>query len=366
MAEKSIAAVWEDEGTITLREFDLPEIGPDEGLLKVEMAPICVGDAKSFKSKEKKKNLPIILGHEILGRIEKIGKNAREAYRVEAGDRVIVEKTIKCGRCYYCQVGSYNECERKMKYGVYSSRNPPHLWGAYSQYMYLAPGSSIHKISDDVPTKAAAITGNIANAVQWVHLIGRVSIGDTVVIEGPGPEGLSALLVARESGASRIIVTGLTLDTERLKLAKELGAHHIINVEKENVLDKVAALTEGRMADVVVDLSGSPQGIVASVDLVRKQGTIISGGLVGSATMVPLSVYKIVSRQIRFQGVHSKSSQPMNMAIKLVESRKYPIERLVSHTFPLGDTEKALRAVKIEGEIPMGEYPVKAAIVPWS
>ncbi len=365
MAAKTISAVWEEMNKIVLREFDLPDIGSDEGLLKIEMAAICVGDAKSFKSKEKKKNLPIILGHEILGHIEKIGKEAKEIYRVKEGDRVVVEKTVKCNRCFYCQIGSYNECERRLKYGTYSSKNPPHLWGAYGQYMYLAPGSTVHKVSERVPAEAAAIAGNIANGVQWVRVIGQPSVGDTIVIEGPGPEGLSALIAARESGAGQIIVTGLTIDQERLKLAKELGAHHVIDAEKEEVVEKVRSLTEGKMADMVVDLTGSPKGIITSLDLVRKQGTIISAGLVSNDTLVPLSIYKIVSRQIRFQGVHSKTFQAMRMAIKVIESQKYPIEKIVTHRFPLDETEKAIRAVKVEGEVPAGKYPVKAAVVPW-
>jgi alcohol dehydrogenase len=365
MARKTISAVWEDNDKIVLREFDIPDIGPDEGLLKIEMAAICVGDAKSFKSKEKKNNLPIILGHEILGHIEKIGKIAKESYRVKEGDRVLVEKCIKCGRCYYCQIGSYNECEIGLKYGVHSSKNPPHLWGAYGQYMYLAPGSTLNKISEKIPAEAAAMTGNIANGIQWVRIIAQPSIGDTVVIEGPGPEGLSAIIAARESGVGQIIVTGLTFDKDRLKLAKELGAHHVIDVQREDVVEKVTTLTEGMMADMVVDLSGSPQGITTSIDLVRKQGTVISGGLTGKKVLVPLSVYKIVSRQIRFQGVHSKTFQATQMAIKLIESQKYPIEKMLTHKFPLKETAKALRTVKIEGEIPIREYPVKAAVVPW-
>jgi alcohol dehydrogenase len=220
----------------------------------------------------------------------------------------------------------------------------------------------VHKVSTEVPAEAAVLTtAVIANGIQWVRRLAGASIGDTVVIQGPGQQGLAATIAARESGASPIVVTGLSIDGQRLALAQEFGADHVIDVEREDVVGRIEEITRGRMADIVVDVTGSPKAVAKSLDLVRPMGTILCAGLTGTDTLTSLAIDILVHKQLRLQGARSKSSEAVVSALKLVESRKYPLEKMVSHRFPLERAEEAVKTAG--GDIP-GVYATKVVITP--
>jgi len=306
--------------------------------------------------------LPMILGHEILGTIEEIGPAAAARFGVQAGDRVVMEATVRCGYCAYCVTGQYKFCENAKVYGIKSSCDEaPHLWGAYGQRMYIAPGSIVHRISKDIPAeRAVLINAVIANGIDWVRNAGGVAIGDTVVIQGAGQQGLAAVAAARESGAGRIVVTGLSRDAERLALAREFGAGVLVDVERDDPVDVVGDLTGGRMADVVVDVTGSGAAIQKSLDLVKKQGTVVNAGVTGTEKMTPLPLDKILFKEIRFQGVYAKQTDAILAAIKLAESGNYPFEKMVTHVFSIDAAEKALKTAGGETD----EYPIKVVLKP--
>ena len=366
MVRKTRSMVVEEPGKMVLREFDLPEIGPEDGLLKVEMAGVCGSDPGMFKGKATALPItyPLILGHEVVGHIEAIGEAAAKRHNVREGDRVIVETAFGCGHCYPCLTGNYVQCESSLLYGhTISCKEPPHLWGAYGEYLYLAPRANFHRVSDGLPAEVAVlICAVLGNAIRWLGMMGRVSIGHTVVIEGPGLQGLAGVIVARESGASRIIVTGLKKDKKRFALAKEFGATHCIDAEDRDPVEEVREITKGTMADVVMDVTGHPEGAMKALDLVRKRGTIILPGIYGAGKSIPLILDKIVFKEVTMQGVLSQNIQSVLPAIALAESRKYPIEKMVTHRFPLEEAERAVRLVG--GEFGK-EEAIKVVILPW-
>ncbi len=362
MATTTPAMVLEHPEDLRLREFARPEIGPDAALLAVELAGICGTDAKTFHGKLPYPT-PLIMGHEILGHVAEIGERAAERWGVKVGDRVVVEGSVPCWACRQCHTGQYRFCRRKHGYGTNtSSSEPPHLWGAYAPLMYLAPGSILHRIDPSVPAAAAVLAnGVIANGIQWVRNQGGVRYQDVVVVQGVGPEGLAMVVVAHECGARLVVATGLARDRQRLELARLFGADHTVNVEEQDPVAFVRELTNGEMADVVVDVSGSPKALAASLELAREQGTVICAGLTGKETVTPLLFDQVVWKELRLQGVFTKGADAVADSIALIESRKYPLEQMLTHTFPLDQAERAVRA--IGGEIP-GLYPVKAAIAP--
>ncbi len=365
MSKKVRAAVLAGPNKIVIQDFDMPEIGREDGLLKVEMAGVCGTDPKRYSGKVKgPADYPIIMGHEILGRIAEVGDLASERWRVKKGDRVVVEASVRCGYCSKCINGDYRFCENQAGYGGHfvSASTPPHLWGAYAEYMYLAPGCLVYKISEEVPAKAAVLVNAVvADALQWGRLEGNFCIGDTVVIQGVGQQGLCQVIIAKESGCNPIIVTGLSQDSERFKLAKKFGADYIITADREDVIGKVRELTNGRMADVVVDVTGNTQSIPNSIDLVKKQGTLVLPTIVGEEVVTSIATDKIVRGNIKILGVFSCDIRGVESAIKLVESRKYPIEEIVSHIFPLEEAEKAVQtAAGYFKDI----YPLKVVIKP--
>jgi alcohol dehydrogenase len=353
--------VLEAPERLRLREFARPAVGPDEALLAVELAGICGTDLKVFRG-EHAHALPLILGHEILGHIAEIGERAAERWGVQVGDRVSVEGAVPCWACVRCQTGLYRFCRRRRNYGgATPCTEPPHLWGAFGPLMYLAPGSLVHRIAGDVPAGAAVFAGIMANGIQWARNQGGVRYQHAVVVQGAGPQGLAAVIVARECGARLVLATGLTRDRERLEMARRLGADHVVNVEEQDPVARVRELTDGNMADVVVDVTGSQQALATSVEMAGLQSTVVCAGLTSRPSLTTVPMDQVVHREIRLQGAFTKGSDAIVEGIRLVESRKYPLEELLTHTFPLEDAEQAIRA--LAGEIP-GLYPVKAAIAP--
>jgi alcohol dehydrogenase len=220
----------------------------------------------------------------------------------------------------------------------------------------------VHKVSPRVPAEAAVIVSAVlGNGIRWLRQMGGVSIGDTVVIEGPGPQGLAAVVAARESGAARIIVTGLGGDGERFRMATLFGAHRVVDVTQEDPVAVVASLTGGDMADLVMDVTGNPQGAINALDLVRQGGTVVLPGTYGTETLVPLPLDKVFLKEIRIQGVYSHDLGSVVPALKLVEAGRYPLEKMVTHRFSLAEVERAIRLVG--GMIPE-DSAIKAVVDP--
>jgi threonine dehydrogenase-like Zn-dependent dehydrogenase len=168
------------------------------------------------------------------------------------------------------------------------------------------------------------------------------------------------VIAAKETGCRTIIVAGLTRDSQRFELAREFGADYIIDVEKEDIVKRVKEITGGRMADAVIQVSSSPQAVSVSAQLARPSGTIILAGLVGESA-VPIKHDLIVTNALRLLGQHSGTFPAIELAIRLIESGKYPIEKVVSHTFSLTDAEKAVKTAAGYFE---DVYPIKCVIVP--
>jgi alcohol dehydrogenase len=361
MAASCNAMVLEAPEVLVPRVFDIPAVNPDDGLLEVEMAGICHTDVELFRGSTTYA-LPIIPGHEIVGRIAEVGPVAAQRWGVQKGDRVAVESIVRCGFCPNCIIGRYKHCANARVYGTFTSCElPPHLWGSYSEYLYLAPGAIVHKVPDTMsPELATLLTVAIANGIQWTIAKGEVRLGSTVAVQGVGPIGLSAVAAASDAGASLVIATGLASDGYRRELAYEFGADVVIDVEAEDVVERVRELTGGAMLDVVLDTTGSSQAIT-STKLVRRGGTVVNAGLTGDKTLTPIALDSLMIPEIRLQHVLTYEYQSVRAALALALKDRYPFEKLITHHFPLDRAEDAIRMAA--REVP-GEEPIKVAIVP--
>jgi alcohol dehydrogenase len=358
---KQTSMVLEEIGKFSARQLDIPAIGSDEALLRVEMTGVCRTDASFYQGKTRPHLIPLILGHEILGHIAEIGEQAARNYGVQEGDRVVVESSIRCDRCPYCRQGNYQLCDNYRSYGTSMTLStPPHLWGAYGEYLYLAPGSVLHPIAESVPAEAAVLACSvIADGIQWVRDMGQVQPGDTVLVQGAGQQGLAAAVAARECDAGQIIVTGLSRDERRLELAQKLGASHTINVEQENLEGRLRELTNDTLADVVVDVSTSLRALAQAGSLVRKGGTVVVASVVGEKTTVPINTDQLVFKQVTVKYVYTSTAPAVRSAVQLIESRKYPFEEMVTHRFPLEQAEQAVQAVAGQNA---KVYPIKVVL----
>jgi threonine dehydrogenase-like Zn-dependent dehydrogenase len=355
MTKTMTAAVLVAPYKIELREFRLPEIDENSGIAKIEITGVCGADWPIFTGALAQfAPPPLIPGHEIVAHIEQIGSAAARLWGVKEGDRIVMEEYAPCGRCEFCLSGRYYICNgMKMEkmYGFTSLQVAPGLWGGYSEYVYLDRQALIHKLSESVPRNVAPFFVPLANGIRWAHLEGGVGIGSTVVIQGPGGQGLACVIASKEAGAANIIVTGRGRDAARLALAREFGAHHTIDVDATpDVAARVAELTEGKFADAVINVTAkAPGAMQQAMTLAKMGGTIVVAG--EAHTRAPdFEPDLIFMKELTIKGVRGRTAREMKKAIRLLESGKYPLEKLATHHFNLNDVEKAIRTVGGEGD----------------
>lgn len=358
------AAVAIEPRRTELREFALPEIPPDAGLLRVEATGICGSDWGMYLSA---KPGPRILGHEMIGVIEKLGPVARARWGVKEGDIVALEEYLPCGHCEYCRTGEYRSClatdsriEGSIRYGSTPLTVAPALWGGYAQYLYMHPRSVLHRVPAGIPSHIAAMALPIGNGFQWAFLDGGAGPGKTVVIQGPGQQGLGCVIAAKSAGAELIIATGLARDERRLAVAKELGAHHAVVVDQDDLAAAVKRMTGGRMADIVIDASGGGPDIVnPALALLRKRGTLIMSTRKGAVAGFDLN--QVVDKQIVFRGTRGHSYGAVELALKTMAAGNFPLEKMSSHVVGLGQIDHALKMVGGESN----ERSIHITVDPW-
>jgi threonine dehydrogenase-like Zn-dependent dehydrogenase len=357
------AAVQTGPLAYEIRSFDRPTIGPDEGLLRVEACGVCGSDVEQYRGHLVLPGMfPLIPGHEPLGVIEEVGERAAERWGVSVGDRVAVEILRPCRACDYCLTGRYMSCpNRDGAYGMTPLSRKPALWGGFAEYLYLHPWAILHKVRRDLPPELAVMFNPLGAGVRWAAMLGEVALGDTVLILGPGQRGLMSVIAARARGAGTIIVTGLARDDAKLALAREFGADHTINVDSEDVVERVREITDGAMADVVLELTPiATQPILDAVEAVRHSGRIVLAGLKGG-TSVDLVTDRLINKGLTVRGAFGVNADAYIEAIRIIESGRFPLERLHTHTFGLADTARAIET--LAGEVD-GETAVHVSIRP--
>ena len=253
-------------------------------------------------------------------------------------------------------------CHSRRIYSYIGLDVKPGLWGAYAEYLYLDPAAVIHKIDPTLPAEIAVMFNPLGAGFRWAVEIPQTGAGDTLVILGPGQRGLASVIAAREVGAGTIIVTGLEADTRKLELAKEFGADHTIDVENENVKTRIRELTDGRGADIVVDVSAyATEPVAGALDYVATGGTIVLAGVKGFKAVPEFISDKIVMKEITIKGAMGVTYNSYALAIRLLESRRVPIEKMHTHKFGLRDAETAIRT--LAREIP-GEESIHSCLLP--
>jgi threonine dehydrogenase-like Zn-dependent dehydrogenase len=367
MTMKVRAAVALEGRRTEVREFDVPALAPDGGLLKIEAAGVCGADWPYFLNYPKAKG-PLILGHENVGFVAAIGKTAAERWGVKEGDRVALEEYLPCGHCEYCRSAEFRLCDATdtllgngVRYGSTPISVAPSLWGGYSQYQYLHPNAVFHKVPAHVPAEQAALALPLGNGVEWTVLQGGAGIGQTVVIQGPGQQGLACVIAAKEAGASCIIISGVARDARRLALAKEFGAHYTLDIERQDLVETVSEISGGRMADLVIDCaSGGPATVVSAIRLARKSGRVILGGQ--KRTPIPEFDSDLMIRKfLTVKGMRGHSYASVEMALQIIASGRYPLGKMCTHSFGLNEVGDALCTVGGEGR----PDAIHCSVDPW-
>jgi len=367
--EKVLAAVRVGPSKTEIREFPMPDIPEDSALLRMEVAGICGTDVKLYKAPPSN-NVPVIMGHENIGYIAKAGREFSRRKGFKEGDLVFLEHYVMCGKCEWCHQGEYRHCENTdwrfnpdaIRYGYTSAEKPPHLWGGFAQYTYLPWNSVLHHVPQGVTPELAGLVTPMANGVEWSLFDGGVGYNSTVLIQGPGQQGLSQTVICKQAGASLIIVTGTSKDGARLEVAKALGADYVIDVQKEDALARILQITGGKGVDVVLDCTAGAGTlpVLLGVDaLKRKGGTIVIQGEMAEFPNFPIA--KVTVKFITIKSARGHSYKACELALQQLVSHRFPLEKVTTHTFDLKEVDLAIRSVGGQGVPDV----IHASLMPW-
>lgn len=328
---------------VEIREVKKPEPETNEVLVEVQAAGICGSDLHIDEWTGwgyEWLHLPLVLGHEFSGSIVEVGDDVES---LQIGDRVTATPHIYCGKCYYCQSGLFNLCEKgALKIGF--TRD-----GAFAEYISV-PAESVYKLPENLSFEVAALTEPLCVALHATE-IAKVESADNVAVLGPGPIGLLTLQATRIAGAARVIITGIGADRDRLALAKKLGADITVNVEEEDPVAEAKKITDGLGVDVVFEASGIPAAFKQGLQMVRKDGKIVLIGLSERLMEAPIS--NVVRRQVIIRGSFNYIPRTWRKAIALHSTKQLNLEPLITHKIPLQNIEngfqlaRAKKAIKV-------------------
>lgn len=353
------AAVAIANGVTELQDLELPALGADDGVLHVEATGVCGSDWGYYHNLPGARG-PLVLGHETVGVVAEASAEALARWRVNLGDRVCLEEYLPCGQCRFCREGLFRICDATdwrlggLRYGSSPLSTAPGLWGGFAKHQYLHRNTVFHRVPAGVSPRHAALALPLSNGVEWAYLQGGAGPGDVVVIQGPGQQGLSCVVAAREAGVEKIIVTGKgsATDAARLALARALGADHVVNIDETDVLEAVAEHTKGEMADLVIDCaSGGPESVVSAIRLARKTGRVVLGG----QKRKPVPAFesdRIIANYLTVKGMRGHSYQAVELALAIIARNAQGVHRMSTHLFGLAEVDQALRTMV--GEIEDG------------
>ncbi len=331
---------------LKMKDFEIPPLKEGEILVKIVASGICGSDLHICRGRDPRINLPLILGHEGVGIVEEIRGDKRDisGERLTIGDFVIWDRGITCGECHFCLVKKEPSlCPARRVYGITMD-------GCYTDYLILLAGTKIIKIKEKVDP--VLLVSSVCSGATVAHAIelSNISPGDRVVIQGPGPLGIFAVAFSLEKGASEVIVIGTNRSKKRLELCMIFGATETLSIDATPVEKRLSIIkekTDGLGADVVIDCAGTIESIREGLKMVCPGGSYVLPGLATPLENVSVNFYEdVVKKSLRIQGVWVSDTSHLEQAVRLILSRKYPFERLVTHTFGLDEVNEALKAME--------------------
>jgi len=355
-------------GHLEVRRFPLPD--PERGavLLKVTYSGICGTDKHTFRGESKQYAgtdherdiiYPLICGHENVGVIEAIGGadsiSDSEGRPLRRGDRIVPAANVPCGHCIFCLNDyPYYFCENLQDYGnSLHAGIAPHLFGGWSEFMYLLPGTPLFRVPDGLPDEVAALTEVMAvtHGFDRARMLnagwGGSAFGESVAVVGVGPLGFCHLVKARLLGSGKLIAIDRL--ESRLDLARRFGATLTINASKTTEKDRIDLVREHTHtgADIVIDCTGVAQSFPECLHLVRYGGTVVEAGTF--VDMGPVAINPnadICTKNVSVIGVGGETATSYLPAMTLMARNldRLPLTEMITHRMPL---ERATEAVEL-------------------
>ncbi len=336
MSRTMKAAVLEKPHSMKITSVPVPEIGPDEVLVKVKLTGICGTDWSIFTGKYSADRLPLIPGHESCGTIEQVGKNA---VGLKVGDKVTADINMSCGHCFYCKKGQKLLCPDFLQLGI-------HIHGTYAEYV-KAPWTQIHKIPEKLSFMEGAFIEPVSCCVHSAKAM-NAELGSSIAVIGCGLGILHGAL-ARLRACAPVIVIGT--NEKRLDIARRMGADHVVNPKEVDPVAEVKRLTGGRGADYVIESVGTIATYEQAFQMVRPGGQVSAFGITADTEKMAIAPFDLVLREKKVTASCAGVGNDWSDAITLIEHGRIDPKPMFSMVVPLEELEWALQELRTNKDL---------------
>ncbi len=316
---------------LAMEDVPQPQIGINDVLIKIKKTSICGTDIHIFNWDswaQKTIKTPVVIGHEFVGTVEKIGSNVHD---VELGELVSGEGHIVCGRCRNCRAGRRHLCKEPKAVGI--DRN-----GAFAEYLAI-PVSNVWHCEPDIPTDILTCFDPLGNAAHTALSFGLV--GEDVLITGAGPIGSMAAAIAKHAGARYVVVTDI--NPYRLELAKKMGATMTLDVRTEKIEDAIEKLQMKEGFDVGFEMSGSPDAFKSMLKNMFHGGKI---ALLGIMPQTSIDWDCVVFNGLTIKGIYGREMFETWYKVTMLIQKGLDISPLITHRFGCTDYLKAFEVMR--------------------
>ncbi len=329
-------AMYYANSDVRIQEMPVPEIARDEILVRVIASGICGSDVMEWYRKDR---VPLVLGHEVAGIVEKAGA---EAGNFKAGDRVAVSHHVPCGECRYCRRGHETVCETLRKTNFFP--------GGFSEFIRVPAVNikrkGVYPIPDKVSFDEATFVEPLACVMRGQRLAG-VRKGDNILVIGSGISGLLHIKYARASGAGFIAATDIS--DYRIKAAKKFGADKVFDGRKYRPAEFKEA--SGSLADVVIVCAGAGQAVLQALDSVERGGTVLFFAAAEKDLNMPKSINDVFWRnEVTLVSSYAATPEEHLKAMGLIERRDVEVKDMVTHRFGLAKAQEGFGLVASAGD----------------
>jgi L-iditol 2-dehydrogenase len=329
------AAVYEGKEQLIVRDVPSPSLDDGDVLLAIDACCVCGTDLRTYRHGDKKIAPPRILGHEFCGRV--VESRANGASNVAVGDRVVMYIVLPCGNCRYCKLGRANLCESRTTMSY-------HHDGAFAPYMKVparaVAGRHLFKVAGDIPSEHMGLAEPLGCVIN-AH--GRLGIGlkDTVAVIGAGPIGVMHAVISRLQGAQKVIMLDTSLP--RLKMAEGFDIDEFVPVTPDGAhIERMKELTDGFGPSVVIVACSSAHAQADALEMAGKAARVeFFGGLPKSSPTATLNTNHLHYKELVLSGSYSEKMSDFQAAQALVQSGRFPADKIITHTLPLADITQA-------------------------
>lgn len=328
---KALVKKFDQEG-LWMDDVPVPEIGPNDVLIKTKKTSICGTDLHIYKWDDwarKTIPVPMVVGHEFVGTVAKIGKNVTS---VKEGDRVSGEGHITCGNCLQCRTGKRHLCPNTKGVGV-------NRHGCFAEYFNI-PAENVFPLPDAISDDIASILDPLGNATHTA--LSFPLIGEDILITGAGPIGIMSAAIAKKAGARKIVITDR--NEYRLALAKKMGATDVVNIDKTTLSQAVRDMGLSDGFSVGLEMSGHPGGLRSQMEEARHGAHIGLLGILPPGCTIDWDL--VIFKMLEIKGIYGREIFKTWYQMSHMIESGLDMTPMITHRFPIDQFIEGFETVR--------------------